>query len=63
LTKTFCCSRSLLFHSCSILSFCGHLLDNCCLCISRGYLAVGAIIVVIVGSSPLATVSVSSVVF
>jgi hypothetical protein len=33
LTETFCCSHRLLFHSCGILSFCSHLLDNYCLCI------------------------------
>jgi hypothetical protein len=29
----FCCCRSLPYHSCGILSFYGHLLDNYCLCI------------------------------
>jgi hypothetical protein len=35
LTVTFCYSHSLLFRSCGIPSFYGHLLDNYCLCIPR----------------------------
>jgi hypothetical protein len=35
LAGTFCCSRSLLFHSCGIPGFCDHFLDNYCLCIPR----------------------------
>jgi hypothetical protein len=33
--RNFCCLRSLLFHNCGILNFCGLFLDNCCLCIPQ----------------------------
>jgi hypothetical protein len=35
LSEIFCCSRSLLFHSYGISSFCGRFLDNYCLCTLR----------------------------
>jgi hypothetical protein len=61
LSDFFCCSHSLLFRSCGISSFCGLSLITIVF-VPHGYLAVGAIVVIIAGSPPLATVSVSSVV-
>jgi hypothetical protein len=58
----FCYCWSLPYRNCGILSSCGHLFDNYCLCIMR-LLDCGSRSCHSSGSSPLTVVSISPIVF